>query len=88
MKKTYQHPRIYVENTRLSLLTLTCAKNVNGTEAIAIPDGMEVWEKVFTDSNVDCFYKVNTPETLSDFFPDDETFCYNIPTNDSRLFAS
>ena len=45
-------------------------------------------ETVFTDSNVYCYYKVNTPNDLDSYGPDSETFCYNVPNDSTRLFAS
>lgn len=87
MKKQYGKPGIYLEKLSMAaFMTYSCALNVNSTE-IQIPDGMDD-EFVFTDSNNACFYKVNTPSDLNDFGPDSETFCYNVPNDTTRLFAS
>ena len=87
MKKTYDKPGVYVEKLNLgSVMTYSCAQNVDST-AIQIPDGFDD-ETVFTDTNLYCYYKVNTPNDVSNFGPDTETFCYNVPNDSTRLFAS
>lgn len=87
MKKRYDKPDVYVEKLSFSAIaTYSCAQNANSTE-IQIPDGFDD-ETVFTDSNVYCYYKVNTPNDLDSYGPDSETFCYNVPNDSTRLFAS
>ena len=87
MKKTYDKPGVYVEKLNLgSVMTYSCAQNVD-SNAIKIPDGFDD-ETVFTDTNSACFYKVNTPNDASNYGPDTETFCYNVPNDSTRLFAS
>lgn len=89
MKKNYSRPCIYVEDIRLTLTTSSmCGTNVNSGEAVPIPDGTEEWEKVFTEQNIDCFYKVNTPDDITGYDPNEETFCYNVPSDSTRMFAS
>ena len=89
MKKTYSHPLVYVENTRLAVVTASmCGTNVNSSGAVPIPDGMDEWETVFTDSNLDCFYKVNLPGDISLYDPNEETFCYQVPSQDTKIFSS
>ena len=87
MKKRYDKPGVYIEKLNVAaVMTYACANNVN-SNPISIPDG--IFEGyVFTDANDDCFYKVNTPNDLDSFGPDSETFCYNVPNDSTRLFAS
>ena len=88
MKKNYLKPGVYIERLDpQAITTYSCAQNADSTP-IQIPDGM-VDEFVFTDTNTLCFYKVNTPSDLDNgFFPDTETFCYNVPNDTTRIFAS
>lgn len=88
MKKRYDKPGVYIEKLNVSaVMTLICAQNVKRI-AIPIPDGFGN-ETVFTDSpSSDCFYAVNTPSDLESFGPDSEAFCYNVPNDSTRLFAS
>lgn len=88
MKKRYDKPGVYIEKLNVAaVMTYSCAQNVNST-AIPIPDGFDD-ETVFTDSPISaCYYKVNTPDDLVSYGPDSETFCYNVPNDSTRLFAS
>lgn len=75
MKKAYVKPTISFESFKMSSsIAANCARN---KDEIIIPDNIGGFN-IFIDSN-DCVY-----------IPDDGEFgiCYDVPTEDIRVFAS